>query len=434
MAEQIPALAEEVAEIRRAEVDILRALAAMRLGALQRDEVRGRLDQAEQEALEVLETNRARLAEIETARSQIAESLKMAEARRATADDDLNAAHDALEAQIEATEARLADVPDWQAASLAADRAAEHAEGADRKAERAEADRAEKSAAYEGDPLFTYLWERRFGTSDYQASNLVKYVDSKVARLIGYSGARADYHRLTEIPLRLREHADRLAAEQETAVAAREALERDALEADGIVALERTVDSCAAALDDVDDEIDRLEAKHARLDEEAAKLTDPEGEGALSNALSRLADTLGDRSLAELAAASAATQDDEDDRLVAQLAAVRADIAEADRALRSAEAERAALSERRARLEADRRRFRHQGYNAPGGSFDNSEIIGELVGGIVRGALAGGLSDALSSGYRRPRRKGRSGFGGSASRPRATRSRSSGGFRTGGSF
>lgn len=433
LAEQIPALAEEAAEIRRAEVEILRALAAMRLDALQRDEATGRLDAAESAALAALDESRERLAEIEGRRSRVAEELELAEATRAAAEEAAEAADEALERQAETTEARLGDDVAWQAATERAATAAARAEAADRKAERAEADRAEKSAAYDGDPLFRYLWERSFGTAAYRASNLVRYLDGRVARLIGYAGARADYHRLTEIPARLREHADRLAAEAREAQAALTALERAALEADGIAALETALAERTAELEAAEAEIDRLEGEHAGLDAEAARLTSAEEDGALSGALARLARDIGAQSLAELAARTAGTDDPEDDRLVAQLAAVRADSAEADRALRQAEAERAELAERRARLEEDRRRFRENRYDRSGGGFDNSDMIGELIGGIVRGAIQGGLADALSSGYRGPKRRSRSSFGGGLTRP-ARRGGGGGGFRTGGGF
>jgi hypothetical protein len=78
------------------------------------------------------------------------------------------------------------------------------------KAVQAEADREEKRKPYEADPLFMYLWGRRYGTRDYQAIPLVRYFDRKVAHLIGFEEARVNYTLLMELPERLREHADRL--------------------------------------------------------------------------------------------------------------------------------------------------------------------------------------------------------------------------------
>src|SRR3954468_17364573 len=61
---------------------------------------------------------------------------------------------------------------------------------AEEKAAQAEADRDEKRRPYEADPLFMYLWRRRYGTRDYQASNLVRFFDRKVAHLIDFETAR----------------------------------------------------------------------------------------------------------------------------------------------------------------------------------------------------------------------------------------------------
>ena len=84
---------------------------------------------------------------------------------------------------------------------------------AEKKAEQAEADLQEKRQPYEADPLFMYLWRAKFGTPEYRAIPIVKYFDRKVAKLIGFEGARRNYAVLLQLPLRLREHADRLRAE-----------------------------------------------------------------------------------------------------------------------------------------------------------------------------------------------------------------------------
>ena len=86
-------------------------------------------------------------------------------------------------------------------------------EAAETKAAQAERDMQEKRQPYEADPLFMYLWRRKFGTPEYRAKGLVRYLDRKVARLIEFDGARRNYAVLIELPARLREHAERLRAE-----------------------------------------------------------------------------------------------------------------------------------------------------------------------------------------------------------------------------
>ena len=85
-------------------------------------------------------------------------------------------------------------------------------EAAEAKAAQAERDLQEKRQPYESDPLFMYLWRRKFGTPEYRATGLVRFLDRKVARLIEFDEARRNYAVLIELPARLREHADRLRA------------------------------------------------------------------------------------------------------------------------------------------------------------------------------------------------------------------------------
>ncbi|MBA3518387.1 MAG: hypothetical protein H0T75_12260 [Rhizobiales bacterium] len=90
---------------------------------------------------------------------------------------------------------------------------AEMLAAAERKAAQAECDLEEKRKPYEADPLFMYLWTRAFGTPRYRAVPLVRSIDRKVARHIGFDEARRNYAVLIELPVRLREHAERLRAE-----------------------------------------------------------------------------------------------------------------------------------------------------------------------------------------------------------------------------
>jgi hypothetical protein len=81
---------------------------------------------------------------------------------------------------------------------------------AERKADQAEGDLSAKRVPYEADPLFMYLWERGFGTPNYRSARFARFLDRKVARLIGFEEARRNYSVLVDLPVRLREHADRL--------------------------------------------------------------------------------------------------------------------------------------------------------------------------------------------------------------------------------
>ncbi len=428
-------LSEEAAEISRAEAAAYRTIAQVRLDALARDRVAGRLDAAEQTALDALDARRSRLEESETARAGIAAEIDAARARREAAEDALEAALDARDARADTTAERLAETAEWQALRDRAEAAEARAEAADAKADRAEADRAAKSAAYDRDPLFAYLWARGYDTPDYRAMAIVRHVDGKVARLVGYPAARRDYVRLHEIPARLRAHADRVEAAAEAERAALADLERTALEADGIAPLEAALTEAEAALDAVDAEIAALEETRERREAEAAGLADPENDAGLLRALDTLVASFETADLRRLAETARATPAPEDDRAVQRLGELAEARDRVRRELDTARRDERALAQRRADLAEERRRFRRHGYGAPGGRFDNGDALGSLLGQIVTGTAKAALREALRTGYRAPSGRRRRGFGGlrmPRSAPAPTRSR--GGFSTGGGF
>lgn len=436
-AQRIAELAEEAAEIRRAEASAYRALAQARLDALAQSEVTGRLEAAERAALDALEDRKRRLAEAEAEATRLEGVLASAIEEREGAEDRLEAATDALEALADQTQDRLSEDPDWTAAHLAWETAQSHADAAEEKADRAETDRAEKSQAYDADPLFSYLWARSYDTPDYKASGIVKHFDAKVAKLVGYAGARPDYFRLHEIPRRLRAHADGLATEAADALAALEALERQGLEADGSGPLETDLTDAETALAAIEGRIEETEAALDAQRAAADALTDPDADQGLRRAFDGLVAAFETTDLHKLARDARATPRAEDDQAVARLADLERDVERVDADLAAARRSERDIARRRADLAEERRRFRQQGFGAPGGGFDNSEVLGELIGGLVKGAAAGALADALGKGYHRRKRSARPGFGGirtGRQSARPARPASSGGFRTGSTF
>jgi len=94
--------------------------------------------------------------------------------------------------------------PEWQAAKTGRDEADAVATEAEKKAAESEAELGAKKKPYDDDPLFDYLWRRRFATAAYGAGRIARAVDRMVADFIGFSDTRPNYAALIEIPLRLR--------------------------------------------------------------------------------------------------------------------------------------------------------------------------------------------------------------------------------------
>ena len=399
--------------LRAEQADAFRALARLRLDAIARDEVVGELDSVERRARAALDKRRDRLSELKSSREGASKKLEELEDKRAAAVKQRDAAIDAVEAKTEAVEARLATEDDWRRLTEAVEAAETTASAAEEKRRQAEEDRAVKGKPYEADRLFMYLWQRGYGTSAYRAGALARYCDGKVARLAGYDAARVNYFMLTEIPLRLAEHAERLKADVATAVAARQAHERGALEADGIKPLEAAVADADRGLSKVETDIARVRSDVDSIDKETTTALDDNGDPAVRGVIDDLAGTLARSDMVELVRRAEATPTPEDDRIVRQLRQIERDLVRVDAQADELRRTSIDVANKRQELEHSRDTFRRNGYDRPNGSFSNGDMIGNLIGGIISGAItAAVLEGAFRDGYHRSESRRRDDFGG----------------------
>ncbi|MCB1487874.1 MAG: hypothetical protein KDJ88_10500 [Bauldia sp.] len=439
---------EDAARMRAQQTDAFRALARLKLDALARDEVVGRLDSAERTALEALRKRKDALDAVAGDRADLTAAMAAAEKARDAAAEVLAKAVDAVEAQADKTRDRLASDQGWlEHSRLIADAEAKAAAAAE-KASQSEKDRDEKRKPYDEDPLFTYLWSRGYGTSDYSAGAIVRFFDAKVARLIDYDTARPNYYMLNEIPKRLREHATRLEQAAAETHAQAEAFERKALEADGIVALESAVAAATEAHDKADAAVEALEAKLAGLDQRQNELLDVSKDASLNTAVEGLVAAIAREDLASLYKEAMATETPEDEKIVRMLRDIEPKLARREAEAEEVRKAAVELAHKRAELEQSRDNFHRSGYNDPRGQFADGALIGSIITSVLQGAMTSkNLNDALGRGFsvRNPPRGGGS-FGGglrfpsspsrsSPSRPSMpSRPRGGGGFRTGGRF
>jgi hypothetical protein len=412
LSEVLRGLSDEIARLRGREADAFRTLARVRLDAIARDRELSELDATERRARQLIERHRERLARMAADRAELMDQRARALGLRDDKVRAFEAATNAVEDRRAATEARMAVDP----VHLQADRTVAEAEAvaakAAAKAETAETDRIAKGKPYENDPLFMYLWERKFGTAGYDAGPFVRFFDRKVAQLVGYDAARPNYAMLLQIPQRLREHADQQREAVAEVIALRADLERKALEADGIVALERAMEAAKQALDAAEATLKAVEDKIAALDQTEAEMLTSGADPAYREAVDLVAQSLTRESLQTLLREALATPTPEDERAVRDIGDTRKKIADLETEVtRQREAVRS-VAERRTKLEQSRDQFRRSGYDDPFGSFSNDQTISRVLSGIVAGVIdAMDLDDALRSGYRRNRRSGQS-FGG----------------------
>ena len=111
------------------------------------------------------------------------------------------------------------------------------------KVDLARANMAEKAVPYKADSLFIYLWERGYGTTEYRAGLVARWLDGRVAKLIRFEQARVNYWNLTQIPKRLTQHAENAEQEAEHQLARVQQIEMQRLEAAGVTSLSAQLDT-----------------------------------------------------------------------------------------------------------------------------------------------------------------------------------------------
>lgn len=405
--DQALASATETAERLRADqAGAYRRLAEIRLDTLAGQTLTRRIDEAERRALALLTEKRKALAELAARRTAAAEGLAAAQKARHGIAGRLEEITGRLDALREKTEARLAaSDPAWAAAAARVRETEETIARAEAKLKQATEDRTAKGAPYEADRLFMYLWANGFATGRYSAGPFVRYFDRKVASLIGFVGARANYAILTEIPVRLAAHVDRLKVDLAERVAERVAVERKALVADGIetieaefAAVKAEIDAENAGIAGAQTELTTLDASHGAL----VSGDDP----ALGRALDAVAASLVEADLKTLYADAFATPTPEDEGVVRRIEELGNAVAKAEHEIAETRETIRETARRRNELEATRDRFVTSGYDRPGVSFNNENMIGQMIGGIIGGIITSPeLWRVILGGYHEPRHR-----------------------------
>lgn len=462
---------ERAAKLREAEADLLRKLAATRL----QDEtgLAGHLSEAETRARAMVEQHSADVVKIEAELKALdAEIAAKARTRR----DSLGAV-DKAQSELKALSVKIAQAIAKDPAYAQKRQEAEDLRGVAteslRKTKIAEGDRDQKGRLYRDDSLFMYLWENGYGTKNYKANNLIRWLDSLVAKLVGYHKARPNFSMLNEIPLRLREHADRQAELAQHAEAELDMLETQAIDAAGGKPMRDTLSKAQAEIAALDAEMVVLEDERdekAVIYRHLAEGRDPNFE----DATRVLASSMAHQDVANLMAEARRSATPEDDALVKRIEDARAQMTEEDGDSAEYRARLKVLAARRRELEDIEYEFKKAQFDDPRSTFREDSLGSDLLNEFLRGAItAAGYWDAWQQSQRwRPGttdwgggfglpRSGRTdkrpqgGFnlptpptssgsgpwgsrpsGGGFSRPRggSKGSRSSGGFKTGGGF
>ncbi|MGD8498076.1 MAG: hypothetical protein PVG82_04165 [Chromatiales bacterium] len=370
----------------QAQLAQLRALAKVRLDRLDDPAIDAQLDHAERQAAALLEQREAALTALNeriAAVEQQREAYKTERQQQATSLDAAVAVVDLAEAR---TQARLDKDPAYREQRARAEEAERKAAHADDKAQRSQNELDAKGRAYRDDPLFMYLWRRDYGLPAYKANGLTRWLDGKVARLIGFADARANFARLSEIPRRLREHAVHLLKLADEAFLELKALDEAAQADDGIPALQDKVAEEQRLLDQIDERIAAAEAGYQGMLAERAAFALGEDAHTLE-AIDYLATEFRRAEVGELRNDAYNTPYPDDDVIVSRLAEHET---EQQQILGTLEDLKRLLGQHRERLqelENLRIDFKRKRYDRAGSMFSGDAILPMLLGQFLSGLL-----------------------------------------------
>lgn len=387
---RIQSITQELAAQQQASGQDYRALAKVRLDQLVDDEITRHLDQAERQVVALFAQREEALAALQAEILNASEDLKSLAADRLVQAERVDEAATVVDSAEAKTQARLDQDAGYCQQRDAAEALARKVLHAAEKASRSEAEMEHKGASYRNDPLFMYLWTRNYGLPAYEASGLVRWLDAKVARLIGYSDARANFTRLNEIPVHLRQHADGISALAEIEFANLKHLDEAAREADGMLPLVGALDDAQIRLDDIDATIEQREINHKVLLNKRSTFATGDDKHT-QQAIAFLAAESKRDDLTELRHDALNTPFPDDDLIVSRMLErehQRVDLeATVDGFKRAIQQQQQRLSE----FESLRVDFKRQRYDRAGSMFKDNSIIGMMIGQFLSGMLDKGM-------------------------------------------
>ena len=449
--------------LQQEEVQNYRELGKLRVKVLAADQQLMIPDDAERTVQGLLEKRQSGLAKIRddiTAVEQLRSDLEQRRQQQAMVVEEAAEVVDGTEKK---TQDRLDDDPDYQkqlGISQEIERTAKHAFS---KATQREEALATKGKPYRDDPLFIYLWNRKYSTVEYQATSLTRWLDGKVAKLIHYEEARVNFSKLQEIPHRLREHADQVEEKARQEFELLQSLETRAREKDGIPVLERNLEKEEVELAAIDEQIDKAVIQQGELEKQQANYSTGRDQY-YQKAVDYLTTELHRDNLRDLRLQAQATPFPEDDLIISRLLQLEGQEQDVQDGLIELKNFHTQQQQRLHEMETLQSDFKRNRYDSPGTGFSDPTVIATMLDHVINGALnsdtfrhtlekqkrsqprradpgfgSGGLGRGTiwGRGMRIPGSGGRNrsgGRGGFSFPSGQSKRRNSGGFSTGGGF
>jgi len=385
---QLQNLTERLAQNQRHRVKLINDIAAVRLVEIERGDLQTNLTAADQQAAEILQQRSVALDAVNKRVESLNEQVSESESKREVLLEKVNEASQRIVDMEAGVQKQLKSSESYMAQLAKAQHADSVSAEAELKVERAQADMSEKASPYKEDRLFMYLWERGFGTTEYDGGLFSRAMDSWVARLIGYEESRVNFWNLTEIPKRLTEHADGVGEIADAEHMALQQMEIDALEAAGKKQFEADLEALRASMDKHDDDLESLEEALNEALDERARFVSGEDEY-IQRCLSRLTQAVDHENLHAVHRYVRETISPTDDQLVIELQNLDSRLDNMRGDLNDVRQLHDRKINKLRDLEKVRRDFKNSRYDDVRSGFGNEALIASVLGQFLQGVVSG---------------------------------------------
>ncbi len=459
---ELSRLTGQMGQNHRHRAKLFNDIARVRLAEIESGELNVNYTAADQHAAELLSQREGALENLNQQIDQINERIQSAEIHRETLLQSANVTAQKIaeiEGQVQQQlEADNAYFEQYQKAK----KAESVADEAQQKTLRAQANMAEKAEPYQADDLFIYLWNRGYGTTEYEAGLLSRAIDAWLAKLINYEPSRVNYWNLIEIPKRLSEHSERVGDEADEQHKILQDIEVGALEAAGAAKLKFELDDIRLKLDEHDDRIESIETDLNQCVEQRMSYISGEDQY-IAACIERISESLEHQSMDAIHHYVSGTNSTTDDRLVLELQDIDSRIRNIKENLVDVRGLQSSKLGRLKELEKVRRDFKNSRFDDARSGFGNQALIMETLSQFLRGGASGrdvwrvikrnqryrkiastpefgsgGLGEIVDviggEVLRHSRRQRRSHRGSTWQWPKPRRGGGGGGFKTGGGF
>lgn len=386
MDREVSHLTNRLIQLTEDEGQVYQLIARVRLDSIRSGKVIRLLSAADHRARELVEMRQGQLDKIDGELGEAQSSLSELSRQRSECLKQVEVCQREASVSEASVREALLQSEEYVGQRTVAERAAETARFATQKTELAEKDRVIKGKPYEDDRLFCYLWERRYGTSDYHANPFSRMMDGLVAKVCGYRAAAANYNMLLEIPKRLASHAERLREQVEDEARELAEVEHKALESGESGVRRKALRESKATLDKLEDQLELAEQKVTKLSESRNRLARGDDE-LTQEALGVLESAMRTSELQELMDAALGTPAREDDAAVRRLESIVGERRKIQAALENQKSLQLSHARRMNELEQVRREYRRGGYVNDAWDFRSGDMLSVLLGEMLRGAI-----------------------------------------------